>query len=686
MKNGGDITITVANAQDLAGNAISSPNYGTHTGGGIGTAPTVSTVAVQTGLTVDVTFSETMGNGVTTAGNYTVSGTGKGTLANNPTSVALVSGNKYRLTWTSGEMKNGGDITITVANAQDSAGNAIGLPNYGTHTGGGIGTAPTVSTVTSTHENSPPSYGVDEVIDVRVEFSEAVFVTGSPQLLLETGEPDRYAVYTSGDGTDTLVFEYVVEQGDASADLDYVDANALELNGGTIRDECGNNATLTLAEPGTPGSLGANKAIVVNTCVAPANPSANPSTICIGGSSTLSATPGSGGDQVWWYIGSCGGTPVGIDPGDQTVSPTATTTYYARTKNSATGCWSADCVNVEVTVNPLAVDPDSALADPAAICLGASSTLTATGGSGDSCKWYTGNCGETLAGTGTSIIVSPTSTTTYYVRWETASCGNSNCATTTVTLKAATSTTNPVGGVIYSGGELVMSVVGTGEGTLHYQWYKDGGEPVGTDSASYIATDAGSYTCTVTGECGSATSNAAVVTLLTSEGSIAVAKSLEHGAMVQLGNKDLYLKWTDFGYIEEPERFAGIRVEGAVTASQGKRVCLIGTIWKLEGAEPYIQVTEMTPNGSVNVKPLGANNRAVGMSLMDGIFATTWGRVIPGSITINSYVITDGSDDVGIRVVTQVAPTVNEGDFVVITGALGIDSVRVLYEYVSVSP
>jgi hypothetical protein len=80
-------------------------------------APTVSTVAVQTALTVNVTFSEPMGTGVTTSSNYSLSGTGQGTLANNPTSVALVSGNTYRLTWSSGEMVNGGNITVTVANA-----------------------------------------------------------------------------------------------------------------------------------------------------------------------------------------------------------------------------------------------------------------------------------------------------------------------------------------------------------------------------------------------------------------------------------------------------------------------------------------------------------------------------------------------------------------------------------------
>jgi len=132
-----------AKAKDSAGNFACSGTTVVYTVDL--TAPTVSGVAVQTGLTVDVTFSEPMGTGVTTASNYTLSGSGQGSLANNPTSVALQSGNTYRLTWAAGEMKNGGDITITVATAKDSAGNTIGSPDSRTHTGGAIGTAPTIS-------------------------------------------------------------------------------------------------------------------------------------------------------------------------------------------------------------------------------------------------------------------------------------------------------------------------------------------------------------------------------------------------------------------------------------------------------------------------------------------------------------------------------------------------------------
>jgi hypothetical protein len=56
-----------------------------------------------------------------------------------------------------------------------------------------------------------------------------------------------------------------VQAGDTSSDLDYVATTSLALNSGTIADAAGNNATLTLASPGAANSLGANKAIVIDT-------------------------------------------------------------------------------------------------------------------------------------------------------------------------------------------------------------------------------------------------------------------------------------------------------------------------------------------------------------------------------------------------------------------------------------
>jgi hypothetical protein len=125
-------------------------------------------------------------------------------------------------------------------------------------------TAPVVVNVTSSAPDAT-YYAGASVTGIIVTFSSAVFVTGTPQLTLESGTTNRLVDYQSGSGTNTLTFaDYTVQIGDMSADLDYVSSGALALNGGTIKDAGGNNAVLTLPAPGSAGSLGANKNIVIN--------------------------------------------------------------------------------------------------------------------------------------------------------------------------------------------------------------------------------------------------------------------------------------------------------------------------------------------------------------------------------------------------------------------------------------
>ncbi len=124
-------------------------------------------------------------------------------------------------------------------------------------------TDPTVNNVTSSTFNS--TYCTGAVISVQVEFDEVVFVTGTPQLTLETGTTNALANYTSGSGTNTLTFTYTVANGHSTLDLDYTSTLALSLNGGTIKDAADNNANLTLASPSAAGSLGANKNIIIET-------------------------------------------------------------------------------------------------------------------------------------------------------------------------------------------------------------------------------------------------------------------------------------------------------------------------------------------------------------------------------------------------------------------------------------
>ena len=181
--------------------------------------------------TTGLTFSYTMESGLTDSDGITVNslGVNGGTLRD-------ASGNNANLALNS--------VGSTAAINADSA-------------------PPTVTAVSATTANG--TYKAGDTIALTVKFGEAVTVTGAPQLTLETGTTDQVAIYVGGSGSDTLNFTYTVQAGDSSTDLDYAATTALALNSGTIKDAVGNDATLTLAAPGAAGSLGANKAIVIDT-------------------------------------------------------------------------------------------------------------------------------------------------------------------------------------------------------------------------------------------------------------------------------------------------------------------------------------------------------------------------------------------------------------------------------------
>ncbi|MFZ9892022.1 MAG: hypothetical protein ACO3FL_09275, partial [Ilumatobacteraceae bacterium] len=128
-------------------------------------------------------------------------------------------------------------------------------------------TAPTVLSVSSTKANG--GYKAGEVISIQVNFNEVVTVAGgNPTLTLETGTTDQTISYSGGTGTNILSFSYTVQACNTASDLDYTTASTLVLpDGVTIRDGAAvpNNAPLTLPTAGAAGSLGANKAIVIDT-------------------------------------------------------------------------------------------------------------------------------------------------------------------------------------------------------------------------------------------------------------------------------------------------------------------------------------------------------------------------------------------------------------------------------------
>lgn len=149
----------------------------------------------------------------------------------------------------------------------------------------------------------------------------------------------------------------------------------------------------------------------------------------------LSAVGGQGdsySSSVKWYTGSCEGDLIGSGTSITVEAPLENATYYARWE----GCSVSACSQLDITVHQVPLPPDSASADPTYICSNyiGNLQLSASGGTGDVFRWYSGSCGGSLVGEGQILTITPpVATTTYFGRWESLyGCGNSNCVSVSV--------------------------------------------------------------------------------------------------------------------------------------------------------------------------------------------------------------------------------------------------------------
>ena len=214
---------------------------------------------------------------------------------------------------------------------------------------------------------------------------------------------------------------------------------------------------VTVVDSKSPTPTTATSNIVITVNNAPTVVATNNS-VCAGGSASVSAT---GATSYTWSTAS---TSSSI-----TVSPSSTLTYTVTGTNSG-------CTNTSqsvVTVNAL----PSVVSSAGTICRGA--TLPVTAGGANTYTWNVG-------GSTSSILVSPTTTTTYTVTGtDNNSCKNTSKAILTVN---ANPTVNAVGNTICNGASSNL----TASGALVYTWNTGG-----TGSALNInPTTATTYTVT----------------------------------------------------------------------------------------------------------------------------------------------------------------------------------------------
>ena len=142
---------------------------------------------------------------------------------------------------------NGGGIRTADGAASVLALRGTALGNAAGHkVDGSMATAPQVSRVDITSRpQDGEAYGVGETIDVQVGFTVPLEVAGSPTLALALGSGARQASLSSSHDR-TVAFRYAVQSGDSDTDGISIAADALALNGGSIRSATGADADLDL--------------------------------------------------------------------------------------------------------------------------------------------------------------------------------------------------------------------------------------------------------------------------------------------------------------------------------------------------------------------------------------------------------------------------------------------------------
>jgi len=267
--------------------------------------------------------------------------------------------------------------------------------------------------------------------------------------------------------------------------------------------------TLTVTENGAVSEESTQFVTVKSESVAPTAANVTLSVICDGESTELSVVGGLLGTGAEWYWSEsgCGGPT--IETGSSiTVEPSTSTNYYVWADGD---CNTTSCASVSVTVKSLSVAADSISSPVNALCLGESVTLSVEGGligTGADWQWFTGSCIGVAIGDGSSIEVTPTTTTTYYVK-AIGDCNTTSCVSKTITVKSGSVAASSIVASetsICPSDEVTLTVSGGSLGfDADWVWYTENcglGSAIGTGiSIQVYPTEYTTYYVRAEGEC-----------------------------------------------------------------------------------------------------------------------------------------------------------------------------------------
>lgn len=502
---------TTAGANVIASPTAASTTYTVTWSNGTCTSNNTVTITRQTPPTVNIAPSTALicagGSGVgltatgATGGSYTwapVAGlsttTGAGVTANPSTNTT------YTVTWTNGICTTTATRLVTV---QDPP-----VFNFIDKTICNGGSASTIATgPAGTYSWSGPSGIVSSTSTLAVSpttttiytlnFSNGVCTTSTTQTIVVQNPP---SIIINPSSAPICVGGSVTLTASGSSTGTYTWTPATGLNTST--------GPTVIATPGTTTvyTVSWTDGICIKTATRTVNVTATPvitlspatSNICLGSTTILVASGGTGGTYTWLPA-----TGLSATTGSTVIASPTVNTVYTVTWSNGAGCSATQTTSVTIIASPIiSVTPPAT-----SICAGGTTTLVASGATGGTYTWSPST--GLSSPTGATVTANPTATTTYTVNWSSSGCTSSTEIVVTVTAPPAI-VVSPSTATICPGASTALVASGAVGGT--YVWTPSAGLNT-TTGASVIASPTGTTNYTVTWSNGTTCSTTKVVTV-----------------------------------------------------------------------------------------------------------------------------------------------------------------------------
>lgn len=283
-----------------------------------------------------------------------------------------------------------------------------------------------------------------------------------------------------------------------------------------------------------------------------------------------------------------------------TASPQSTTTYTVTVTESGTGCQNSQSLQVIVNnILQLAVN------NPAAICSGSSTTLIASGASS-----YTWSPATGLSSTaGSSVIASPSQTTTYTVQGTSGTCSDSRTVIVTVEQQPTTPTgiTGPVSGCAPHSSSYAVNSPASG---FSYNWTAPSGMNLSSNSGTTVNLSspvAGSGNLCVTSGNSCGTSSARCMNITVDAGPPAAPASIFGNSLACTGDVISYLASASTGATSYQW---SIPSGTTIISGQGTRILNLQFTTSFSGGTISVMAMNACGNSTSKTKLLSLNTPA----------------------------------------------------------------------------